>query len=178
MTIPLINCEAPANSPTRAHWYAVYANSRHEKVVARQLEQRGIETFLPLYRTWHRWKDRRRQVELALFPSYVFVKIGAQEKLRVLQVSGVVHFVSFNGQLAALPAEDIEGLRARLSGQFKIEPHPYIHTGRRVRVRSGPMEGMEGIVVRRKNRCRVIFSIDLIKRSLAIEVDEADLEVA
>src|SRR5215831_9453853 len=77
-------------------WVAAYTSARHEKTVARQLEDRSIEGFLPLYRSWHRWKDRRKLVELALFPSYVFVKIGALEKLRVLQVSGVVHLVSFN----------------------------------------------------------------------------------
>jgi len=161
-----------------ASWYALYTCARHEKRVAEQIERRNFPCFLPLYRSVRRWKDRRKELELALFPGYVFVRMSLVNKLQVLDLPGVVRLVSFKGQPAALPAEEIEALRDRLSGQFKIEPHSYIHTGRRVRVRSGPMEGMEGIVVRRKNRCRVIFSIDLIKRSLAIEVDEADLEVA
>src|SRR5215475_11346715 len=95
-------------------WFAVYASARHEKTVARQLEDRCIEEFLPLYRGWHRWKDRRKLVELALFPSYVFVRIQARDKLRVLQVPGVVSLVTFNGQLAALPQQEINRLRRGL----------------------------------------------------------------
>jgi transcription antitermination factor NusG len=101
-----------------------------------------------------------------------------QQKLKVLELPGVVSLVSFNGQPAVLPAQEIEALRDRLSKNLKVEPHPYLRTGRRVRVRSGALEGMEGIVVRRKDRCRIVFSIDLIRRSLAVEVDEADLEAA
>jgi transcription antitermination factor NusG len=174
----MVNTTSPLTPAGEGSWYALYTCARHEKRVAEQIERRNFPCFLPLYRSVRRWKDRRKELELALFPGYVFVRMSLVNKLQVLDLPGVVRLVSFKGQPAALPAEEIEALRDRLSGQFKIEPHSYIHTGRRVRVRSGPMEGMEGIVVRRKNRCRVIFSIDLIKRSLAIEVDEADLEVA
>ena len=176
MTSPLINCEAPANSPSPAHWYAVYANSRHEKVVARQLKQRGIETFLPLYRTWHRWKDRRKLVELALFPSYVFVKIAPREKLRLLQVSGVVHIVTFNGQLAELPEQEINALRNGLENDVYAEPCPYLRVGRKVRVVRGPMAGTEGILARKKDKYRVVLSIDVLMRSIAVEVDALDLQ--
>jgi transcription elongation factor/antiterminator RfaH len=170
------NNTAPVPQTIEARWYALYTCPRHEKLVAQQIERRRFSCFLPLYRSVRRWKDRRKELELALFPGYVFVQMSLVNKLQVLNVPGVVRLVSFNGQPAALPGEEIEALRTRLSGQFKVEPHPYIQTGRRVRVSSGPMEGFEGIVVRRKNHCRVIFSVDLIKRSLAIEVDAADLE--
>jgi transcription antitermination factor NusG len=159
-----------------ASWYALYTCPRHEKVVARQLTERSIETFLPLYRSWHRWKDRRKQVDLALFPSYVFVKIGTQEKLRVLQVSGVVHLVSFNGQLASLPEHEIEMLRDGLESQVYAEPHPYLRVGRKVRVVRGPMAGIEGILSRKKDKCRVVISIDVLMRSISVEVDGQDLE--
>jgi transcription antitermination factor NusG len=125
-----------------------------------------------------RWKDRRKELELALFPSYVFVQMALENRLRVLELPGVVRLISFNGKPAALPAAEIEALRERLSGDVKIEPHPYLRKGRRVRVRNGPMQGLEGIVVRRKDHCRIVFSIDLIMRSVAVEVDQSDLESA
>jgi transcription antitermination factor NusG len=159
-------------------WYALYTCARHERRVAEQIERRQLSCFLPSYRCVRRWKDRRKELELALFPGYVFVNMSLANKLKVLQVPGVVSFVSFHGQPAALPGEEIEALRNRLCGSSKIEPHPYLRAGRKVRVHSGPFQGLEGIIVRRKDRCRLIFSIDLIQRSLAIELDEADIEAA
>jgi transcription antitermination factor NusG len=176
---PTIGVELPAvipQAPRPENWYAIYTCPRHEKRVAEQVAQRSFPCFLPLYRSVRRWKDRRKELELALFPGYVFVHMALTSKLQVLQLPGVVHLVSFNGQPAALPGEEIEALKARWSSELKVEPHPYLRAGRRVRVQSGPMQGLEGIIVRRKDRCRVIFSIDLIMRSVAVEVDEADLE--
>ena len=170
---------AETASPDRSQsWYALYTCARHEKRVAEQIERRQLSCFLPLYRSIRRWKDRRKELELALFPGYVFVHMSLSNKLQVLEVPGVVRFVSFDGQPAVLPEEEIETLRNRLSNGAKIEPHPYLRVGRKVRVRSGPFQGLEGVIRRRKDRCRLIFSIDLIQRSLAIEVDEADLEAA
>jgi len=164
--------------PSAASWYALYTAPRHEKHLAQQMEQRAISCFVPLYRSVRRWKDRRKALDLVLFPGYVFVQIGLQNRLQVLQLPGAVRLVTFNGQPAALPDTEIEVLRKRLSGSAKIEPHPYLRVGRRVRVRRGPMVGLEGIVVRRKDCCRVVFSIDLLMRSVAVEVDEADLVAA
>lgn len=158
------------------NWYALYTCPRHEKRVAEQIEQRHIACFLPLYRSVRRWKDRSKELELALFPGYVFVRIELQDKIQVLKVPGAVRLVTFNGQPAALPEQEIECLRNRQSNSSNIEPHPYLRVGRRVRVRSGPMQGLEGIIRRNKDKCRVVFSLDLIMRSVAIEVDEADLE--
>jgi len=176
----LANAERTERSmeSSQPQWYALYTSARHEKSVAQQIERRRVACFLPLYRSVRRWKDRRKELELALFPGYVFVHMPLSNKLRVLEVPGVVRFVSFDGRPAALPAEEIEALRSRLSGSAKVEPHPYLRAGRRVRVHSGPFQGLEGIILRRKDRCRMIFSIDLIQRSLAIEIDEADLEAA
>jgi|SRR5215469_1021720 len=175
MPAKIESADGPLQSPS---WYALYTCARHEKRVVQQIERRRMSCFLPLYRSVRRWKDRRKELELALFPGYVFVHMSLSNKLKVLEVPGVVRLVSFNGQPAALPEEEIEALRDRLSGSAKIEPHPYLRAGRKVRVRSGPFQGLEGIIVRRKDRCRLIFSIDLIQRSLAIELDEADLEAA
>jgi transcription antitermination factor NusG len=167
----------PGTEQSVPHWYAIYTCARHEKYVARQLEERGIDHFLPLYRSWHTWKDRRKQVELALFPSYVFVNICMQARLRVLQLEGVVHIVTFNGQPAALPQPEIDALRNGLTQRIYAEPHPYLTAGRRVRVCRGPLLGTEGILIRWKDKFRVVISLDVLMRSVAVEVDAADLDV-
>lgn len=159
-----------------SRWYAAYTNPRHEKAVASQLEGNRVEYFLPLYQSVRRWKDRRKQIELPLFPGYIFVHVALKDRLQVLRLPGVVQFVSFSGQPAVLPGAEIESLRNRLSRGLRAEPHPYLKVGRRVRVHSGPMSGMEGILVRRKEKFRVVLSIDLIQRSVAVEVDESEIE--
>jgi len=177
MTTQRANNNVVSESPE--NWYALYTCPRHEKRVAEQIRQRSLPCFLPLYRSMRRWKDRRKQLELVLFPGYVFVRMRIQNKLKVLQVPGVLQLVSFNGQPAAMPTGEIEALQSRLPGSgANIEPHPYLRRGRRVHVRTGPLQGLEGILVRRKDSCRVVLSIDLLMRSVAVEVDEADLEVA
>lgn len=170
--------EIPGHSQEyQARWYAIYTNARHEKVVARQLGERSIETFLPLYRSMNRWKDRRKLVESALFPSYVFVRIAIQERLRVLEVPGVVSIVGSHGHFPALPDQEIASLRNGLENQVYAEPHPYLKVGRKVRVVRGPMAGAEGILTRKKEKYRVVISIDVLMRSVAVEIDSGDLEV-
>ena len=165
-----------AGTLTDLRWVAVYTVARHERVVARQLEERRIETFLPLYRSLRRWKDRKKEVELALFPSYVFVRILTNNKLPVLQVPGVVSIVTFNGELAALPEQEINALRNGLDNQLLAEPCPYLKVGRRVRIVRGPMAGAEGILFRKKDRYRFVISVEVLMRSVAVEVDASDLE--
>jgi transcription antitermination factor NusG len=162
--------------PLQSHWYAAHVCSRHEKQVARQLEERRVSCFLPVYRSVRRWKDRRKELDLVLFPGYVFVHLDLKDRLRVLQVPSVVRFVSFNGHPAPLPDSEIEALNSGLAGGVRAEPHPYLKVGRRVRVKYGPLAGAQGILVRRKDKFRVVLSIDLIMRSVAVEVDEADVE--
>lgn len=157
-------------------WYAAYVCTRHEKQVARQLEERQVNCFLPLYRAVRRWKDRRKELDFVLFPGYVFVQLDLRDRLKVLQLPGVVRFVSFDGQPAALPETDIEILRDGLRKGIHAQPHPYLKIGRQVRVKHGPLAGAEGILVRRKEKFRVVLSIDAILRSVAVEVDEADVE--
>jgi transcription antitermination factor NusG len=161
---------------TQIRWYATYVCSRHEKQVLSQLQERKINCFLPVYRSVRRWKDRRKELELVLFPGYVFVHIDLKDRLRILQLPSVVRFVSFNGQPAALQDTEIEVLSKGLASGIRAEPHPYLKAGQRVHVRSGPLAGADGILVRRKDKFRVVLSIDLIMRSVAVEVDEADIE--
>ncbi len=179
MMSPTIDLDVSGAAPEAqrsGNWYALYTCPRHEKRVAEQIEQRSFSCFLPLYRSVRRWKDRRKELELALFPGYVFVRMALVDRLQVLQLPGVVRLVSFNGQPVALPTGEIEALQSRLSSGVRVEPHPYMRAGRQVRVCSGPMQGLEGKIVRTKDRCRVIFSIDLLQRSIIVEVDEADVE--
>ena len=157
-------------------WYAVYTLSRHERQVAIHAESVGVDCFFPAYKSVRRWKDRRKEMEFALFPSYVFVHIGLPERLQVLRLPGVVQLVTFNGRPAKLPDAEIERLRVGAASHTSLYPHPYIKAGKKVRVRSGPMAGVEGLLVRRRGTCRVVVSIDLIMRSVAAEVDEADIE--
>jgi len=156
-------------------WYAVYTCPRHEKHVARHAEQRRISCFLPLYRSVRRWKDRRKELELALFPGYVFVRVAPQDKLQVLRLPGVVRLVTFNGQPAALPEAVIESLRRGMAEHVGMAPHPYLQVGRRVRLKSGPMAGLEGILRRRKEGLRLVVTIEMLMRTVAVEVDEADV---
>jgi transcription antitermination factor NusG len=157
------------------HWYAAYTCTHHEKRVAQQLDERQVENFLPLYRSVRRWKDRRKELRLALFPNYVFVRMNLKDRLRVLQLPGVVSFVSFGGAPAPLLDGEIETLRQGMVNPMRIAPHPYLKVGRRVYVEHGPFAGTQGILVRRRDGCRVVVSIDLLMRSVAVEVDEADI---
>lgn len=157
------------------HWYAAYTCANHEKQVAAQLSESGVEHFLPLYHTVRRWKDRRMHLDLPLFPGYVFVRLPLRERLRVLRVPSVVHLVGFAGLPTALPEEEIETLRTGLVGAACAQPHPFLTVGRRVRILNGPLAGMEGILQRRKGNYRVVLSLDLIQRSIAVEADAADL---
>jgi transcription antitermination factor NusG len=166
---------SPDLEPSVPRWYAAYTWSRHEKSVAKQLEERRMESFLPLYRSWHRWKDRRQQVDLPLFPSYVFVYMALTERVRVLELPGVAALVTFQGRPAALPTAEIEGLRRGLEREIYAEPHPFLRIGHKVRVRGGPLAGTEGILVRKKDKLRMVISLEVLMRSIAVEVDAADI---
>jgi transcription antitermination factor NusG len=160
----------------KPNWYAVYTCARHEKCVAEQMGRREIRAFLPVYRSVRRWKDRRKEVEMALFPSYVFVRVALQERPRVLEIPGVVSIVGAGGKPAPLADHEIEPFLQGIKGCLKMEPHPFLRVGRRVRLRSGPMAGLEGILLRRKDDVRLIISLEILMRAVAVEIDEADVE--
>ena len=166
----------PPAEYAEARWYAAYTSANHEKRVVEQLGARQVEHFLPVYASVRRWKDRRVTLQLPLFPGYVFVRLALRDRLKVLQLPSVARLVGFNGIPAALPKEEIEALRTGLAAGMCAEPHPYLLVGRRVRLRSGPLAGMSGILLRRKSRFRVVISIELIQRAVAVDTDTADLE--
>jgi transcription elongation factor/antiterminator RfaH len=156
-------------------WYAVYARSRHEKRIKQQLEAEFLQCFLPLYQAVHRWKDRRTLVSLPLFPGYLFVRIPLADRMRVLRTPGVVNLVSTHGGPTPIPDHEVEGLRICVTRQIKLAPHPYLAIGRRVHVWRGPFAEMEGILLRTKGGSRLVLSINLIARSVAVEVDANDV---
>lgn len=169
---------AAAPRDLSANWFAVYTNSHHEKRVASRLAERQIESFLPLYIARHHWKNRcEMNLDLPLFPNYVFVHIHPRERVRILEVPGVLSLVGFGRTLAPLPDFEIEALRSGL-GQRRIEPHPYLVIGERVRIKAGSMTGLEGVLVRKKSNFRVVLALDAILQSVAVEVDADDLEPA
>lgn len=157
-------------------WYAAYTCAQHEKRVAEQFTQRALESFLPQYESVRQWKDRKVKLKLPLFPGYVFVRLALRDRLRVLETPSVVRLVGFNGHPVALPDKEMEGLQVCVATQMATEPHAYLTVGRRVRIKSGPLEGLEGVLVRKKNGLRVVLSLGLIARSAAVEVDARDIE--
>ncbi|PYY21124.1 MAG: hypothetical protein DMG62_20060, partial [Acidobacteria bacterium] len=158
----IIPLSAHAESEVLPRWFAVYTTSRHEKAIAEHFALRKIESFLPLYRTQRLWKNGcRMDLQLPLFPSYIFVRIRALERVRVLEVPGVLSLVSAAGKPVPLPEPEIEALRSSLP-LVKCEPHPYLVIGDRVRIKSGSLEGMEGVLLRKKGFLRVVLSLDLI----------------
>jgi transcription antitermination factor NusG len=162
-------------SPAK-NWFAAFVTPRHEKRVEQHCRVRGIESFLPLLQVRSRWKDgSKRVLQLPLFPTYIFVRIGCGERTSVLRVPGIKWIVGARNQIAPLADTYInflqEGLRLG-----KIEPHPYLTAGTRVRIRSGVMAGMEGVLIRKKNNCRVVLTLDVIMKSVTVEVEIEDIE--
>jgi transcription antitermination factor NusG len=160
------------------HWYALYTCANHEKQVAAELEARTVEHFLPLYSSVRRWKDRRVTLDLPLFPGYVFVRLALPDRLRVVQIPSVARLVGFGGLPVALPDAEIAILRSGLSERLRAGPHAFLAVGRRVRIIGGPFAGLEGVLERRKNNLRVVVSLDLIRTSVAVDVDAADVAPA
>ncbi len=162
--------------PTQ-RWYAVYTRSRHEKVVAEELCRRQVECFLPLRDVLSKWKDRRKLVQLPVFPGYLFVNTDMERRrIDVLRVPSVVRIVGFKGVPEPIPSEQIQAVKDLVFHQLEFDPHPYLHAGDRVRIVRGPLRGVEGILLEKKNRYRFVLSIDLIQQAVACEIDAEDVE--
>ena len=153
-----------------AHWYAVYTCAQREKLVAAQFAVRGIEHFLPLYKSIRQWSDRKVKLDLPLFPGYLFVFTDLRHRLPIVTVPGVVNLVSVAGQPIPLEGETIRTLRDALS-RVAAQPYPYLAIGQRVSICGGPLKGLTGILLRRKAMPRVVISIDQIQQSFIAEVD-------
>jgi transcription antitermination factor NusG len=159
---------------TSNHWFAAYTFPRHEKKVSLFLDQLQVKSFCPVYTTVHYWKQRKAEVQLPLFPGYVFVNISEKERISVLSVPGVVHLVGSKGKPSPLPADQIEALRTSLRSRA-ASPHPFLSPGQTVRISSGPLSGLEGVVLRRKGQMRIVVSLATIGQSIVLELEESDL---
>lgn len=159
-------------------WWVLYTRHQHEKTVAEMLSTKGFEVFLPLYESVRRWKDRSKMLTLPLFPCYVFVRGGLDRRLQVVTTPGV-HTILFHGEdVAIIPEDEIQAIRRVVEGPFRVEPHPFLKCGERVRVTRGSLEGVEGILVRKKNLYRLVLSVDMMAQSVAVEIDATDVEPA
>jgi transcription antitermination factor NusG len=156
-------------------WFAVAVKPRQEKLAARVLRDQGLEDFLPLYRSRRRWSDRLKEIEVPLFAGYVFCRFGPQHRKPVLRTPGVRSIVEFGGQPAPVPDAEISALRQAAGSGLPVEPWPLLGEGQPIRIERGPLSGLHGIVVRARDTWRVVVSVRLLQRSVAVEVDREDV---
>jgi len=167
-------------SAPESEWYALHTRARHEKLVVHRLAERGVETYLPTVTEVHRWSDRKKAVQLPLFSCYVFANFvqNRSERLRVLRVAGVLGLVGSHGEGTPIPREQIDAVRTLVEGTLPWTSHPFLKIGQRVRIRSGALDGMEGILVSRNGSSTLVISVDAIQRSLAVRVEGYQVEAA
>jgi transcription antitermination factor NusG len=170
----------PAKPSEDSSWFAVQTRPRHEKRVRLGLQEKGVRTFLPLYREKRQWTDRQQWVELPLFSHYVFVQIpvAAESRVRVLRTSGVVRFAGVPGCGTPVPDEQIANLQGIVDRRIPLAPHEFIKVGERVRIRGGALNGIAGIIAAIKNDRSLVVSVDLIQKSIAIRIDGFEVEPA
>ena len=159
-------------------WWALYTRHQHEKVVAEMLSAKGFEVFLPLYESVRHWKDRSKMLSLPLFPCYVFLRGGIDRRLQAVTTPGV-HMALSNGEgVALIPDEEIQAIRKAVGEPGRIEPYPFLKCGERVRVMRGCLEGVEGVLIRKKNLYRLVLSLDMLAQSVAVEINASDVQSA
>jgi transcription antitermination factor NusG len=174
--MPFVQIAATESQLLESPWYAIYTRHQHEKMVAQILTSKGFNTFLPLYATTHEWKDRRKALLLPLFPCYVFLRGDIERRLQIVTTPGIFGLVSSAGQPAAIPDTEIEAIRRVVESGVAVETHPFLKCGHRVRVKCGPLMGIEGILVRRKNISRLVLSVEILGTAAAIEVAAFQVE--
>jgi transcription antitermination factor NusG len=160
-------------------WFAVHTMARHEKRVTAHLQEERVFAFLPVIEQSHRWSDRQSIVEVPLFSCYVFVRIvpTADNRVRVLQAPGVLGFVGSKRQGTPIGEQEIENLRAAVRGKAPLQTHPFVNTGKRVRIRGGALDGVEGIIQCEGDDLSLVLSVELLRRSVSIRVEGYDVEL-
>lgn len=156
-----------------SQWYAVRTAAGREKLVAAQLQNKGFEEFLPVYKKRRQWSDRTKEVELPLFPGYLFCRFDISNRLPILITPGVKLIIGFGKTPAPVAATEIEHLRRAVQSGAEAEPFPYLSVGQKVRIREGSLAGVEGILLQVKNAWRMVLSVELLRRSVAVELDRA-----
>jgi len=157
-------------------WYALYVRPHAERMVSESLRLKGYEEFVPYYRARRRWSDRVKEVEFPLFPGYVFCRFDPQKRLPILQTPGVVHIVSFGKELAPVDDEELEAIRRIVGSNRVVEPWPFLRVGQRVRLVGGSLDGLEGFLVELKKNRRLVVSVTLLQRSVAVTLDQERVE--
>jgi len=168
--------DAAGSQVSDSPWYALHTRHQHEKMVDQILTHKGFSTFLPLYATTHNWKDRTKALSLPLFPCYVFLKGGIERRLQILTTPGIYGLVSSAGLPAAIPNMEIEAIRRVVESGTRVEAHPFLKCGNWVRVKCGPLTGIEGILVRKKNISRLVLSVEILGTAASIEVAAFQVE--
>jgi transcription antitermination factor NusG len=158
------------------NWYALFTRHQHEKSVASALSKKSYEVYLPLYRSVRRWQDRAKALWLPLFPGYVFVREGMDRQLQILTTPGVIHIVKWGGRPAIVPLSQLKAIRQIIESCPSVETHGYLQSGDRVRVKTGPLMGLEGILTRKKGVARLVVSMEMLGRSAAVEIDVLNVE--
>ena len=158
-------------------WYAVYTKPQHERKVNTHLSQEGITTFLPEIERWSRRKDRKKKVCYPIFPGYIFINtdLGRDSRLKIIKTKGVVRILNTNGIPTSIPEHQIEAIQRLVENRKTISPHPYLKKGQTVQVISGPLKGLEGIFISDKCKGKLVISIDILHRSVSVEIDEKDV---
>lgn len=156
-------------------WYALHVRSRAELSVARQIQQKGYEPFVPLYRSRRRWADRMKELELPLFPSYVFCRVTMASAGRVVTTPGVIRIVGAGGVPIPVDDGEIEALRRVACTRLCAEPWPYLQAGQRVELCAGPLRGLQGVLAQSANGDRLIVSVSLLQRSVSVEISGHDV---
>jgi|SRR5665213_833994 len=167
---------AVRSSREAPNWYAISTRYQHEKFVALALSNKNYEVYLPLYRSVRQWQDRVKQLTLPLFPGYIFICEGMDRQLQILTTPGVICIVGWGGRPAIVPQAQLDKVRQIIESRLSIESHPYLTCGDRVGVKTGPLAGLEGILIRKKNGARLVVSMEMLGRSAAIEIDVSNVE--
>ena len=165
----------PDRAPAEFDWYAIWTRSRHEKHVRDQLSQKHVDVFLPTITRWSRWKDRKKKIDWPLFPGYVFARFDPIDRLPILKCDGVVTIVGTEGLPSPIPEVEIDGIRTLIESELSYDPCPLIKEGMMVEVKSGPLKGVVGRLIRKGSHARLVLSVDLIGQAVSVEVDAADV---
>jgi transcription antitermination factor NusG len=168
-----INMREGECRPTQFPWFAIQVRARYEQGVSEHLGGKGYERFLPLYKCRKRWSDRIKEVEAPLFPGYLFCRINLQDRLPILKTPGVIQIVGFNRTPIAVDESEVEAIQRMVASGIPNQPWPFLAAGDRVRIESGPLSGLEGILVDFKGKHRLVLSVTLLQRSVAVEIDSA-----
>ena len=174
----VIDVPIEGSTVDQTRWYAVRTRSRHEKLVSRQLESQGIQSFLPVITKISKWSDRRKEVELPLFSGYAFVRLdhASGDRVRVLQTQGVVNFVGVQGSGVPIPDQEIENINILVASKVTYQERPYLQVGQRVRVCGGALDGVEGILAAENSDRSLVISVGLIQRSISVRVAGYNVE--